>query len=200
MKSESFLLATLVCCAFALYLLVIEIIVRKTRFSPDISRRLTHISSGLFSLYLWNTFSSSIFLVCGVAFLLFISVSYYKRLLWSVHGVKRVTYGEICFPLGILLAFLISWAKPEVFVPSIMVLTFADAAAGIVADLRQKQRPSKLGSIVFFVITVLILAACMQSVPMAIVIAYVVTIVEKLSPYGVDNVTIPVATSALLLL
>lgn len=200
MRSENFLLALIVCCAFILYLLAIEIIVRKTSLTPDVSRRLAHISSGLFSLYMWYTFSLPIFLICCMAFLVFISFSYYKRLLHSVHGVKRKTFGEIWFPIGVLLALYISSGRAEVFIPSILILAFADAACGIMADLRQKQRPSKLGSLVFFAVTALILVLYGQPVTIAITIAYIVMVVERVSPYGIDNATIPIATAILLLL
>lgn len=197
MKSESFALALVYCLVLAAILITLEIVVRKSRLSPNISRRFAHVGSGLFSLVMWNMFTPMIFLACGGTLLLLISLSYYRRLLTSVHNVPRKTYGEIFLPIGIIATYALAADKPEIFVPSILIMTFADACAGIIGDLRQKQRPSRLGSIVFFAVAVTILIFYVNP-GAAITVAFVAMVVEKISPYGSDNATIPVTVALLL--
>lgn len=200
MKSDSLLLALGYCLAFASLLVILELVVRKWRLSSDVSRRLAHIASGLFSLLMWSKFNPTVFYICGSALLLLISVSYIKRILTSVHNVARKTYGEQALPIGILLTYALAANRPAVFVPAILIMTLADSCAGIVGDLRQKQRPSRIGSLVFFGITVSILTMWGYTPLTTIAIAFVISAVERISPFGTDNATVPIATSVLLLL
>jgi dolichol kinase len=79
-------------------------------------------------------------------------------------------------------------------------MTFADSFAGLTSDLLKKERKVFQGSIVFFVVAFLLLventALSLGHIWLA---ALVVTLVERFSPLGTDNATVPVATALLLL-
>lgn len=197
MNSNSLILALLYCGAFGALFVGLEVIVRKLHIWPDVTRRFAHVAAGLFSLLMWYTFSPVIFLICCIVFFVGIGFSYRKRLLSSVHNVRRKTYGELWLPVGVFVTFMLTAGRPEVFVPAILIMTLADAAAGIVGDLRQKQRPSKLGSVVFFVVAVAILTA-FTTFPLAVAVAFVAMVVEKISPHGSDNATVPLTVALLL--
>jgi dolichol kinase len=125
-----------------------------------------------------------------------------QRLGWfsSIHEVKRRTYGEIFLPLGTLITYAISQGRPEIFVPSVFVMTFADSFAGLTSDMLKKERKVIQGSIVFFVIAFLLLIENTHLPLGHILLAtIVVTLVERFSPLGSDNATVPVATALLLL-
>lgn len=197
MKSESIILALGYSLIFVAIFAIAEIVIRRTKISPDISRRFIHVISGLFSLVIWNTFSPFIFYVCGGTLLILITLSHYKQLLKSVHSVRRKTYGAQCLPIGILATYALAADTPEIFVPSILIMTFADALAGIIGDMRGKQRPSKLGSIAFFVASLIVLIPY-ANLFTALAVGFSATIVEKISPYGTDNMTIPITVALLL--
>ncbi|MEK7621537.1 MAG: hypothetical protein AAB395_04270 [Patescibacteria group bacterium] len=112
--------------------------------------------------------------------------------------MTRKTYGEVLLPLGTLLAFIVAHDRPEVFISSILIMTFADASAGIVGDLRAKQRASHLGSIVFFVVSIFILTFFIKDTFSLFSIAFILSVVEKISPLGSDNFTIPLTAVILL--
>lgn len=198
--NDTFLLALSYCLLFALLLTGLELLVRHAQLSATITRRIAHVAAGLFSLVMWSTFTPTIFLICCSALIALICVSYFKRLLTSVHSVSRHTYGEIALPVGILITYLLAANQPDIFIPSMLLLTFADACAGIVADLRGNQRSSRLGSVVFFIVALFFLLPYVQSFSLAVSIGFIMMVVEKISQYGTDNATIPVVTAVLLLL
>jgi dolichol kinase len=79
-------------------------------------------------------------------------------------------------------------------------MTFADSFAGLTSDLLKKERKVFQGSIVFFVVAFLLLVENTHLPTGHIwLAALVVTLVERFSPLGTDNATVPVATALLLL-
>lgn len=192
--------AWLDCGVFLGGLLLVELSVRKYGLSTKITRRVAHVCSGLFGIFMWSQFSATVFLWCLAALIAVISASYTRRLLRSVHNVDRKTYGEIYLPIGILLAYLMAAGRPNIFIAVILIASFADVTAGIISELRNQGRASRLGSVGFFIVSVAILVWFSQPLADALVIAFTVTMVERISPYGSDNLTIPIAASVLLLL
>lgn len=186
------------------YLAVIiaaEILRRKLGVSAEGIRRAIHIFSGCYTIWIFQILPAVEYLVLVVISLVVVVVSKPLNLLRSIHEVKRRTYGEILLPLGTLCSYFISQAHAEIFIPSILVMTFADSFAGMVTDYYQKTKQSWQGSVVFFITTVVILYAT-NSVALIWIapIALAVTLIERYSPIGTDNLTVPIATSLLLLL
>lgn len=192
--------AAIYCVIFLLLLGTIEGVVRRFGISTDYSRRLAHIVASLFGILIWSQFSPLVFLVCTSILVGIIALSYAKRILRSVHNVRRKTYGEVFLPLGILVTYLIAYQRPEVFIPAILITCFADVAGGIISDIRNQGRPSKLGSLGFIIVTYIILVVCGQGYAAAALIAFVIMATERISPYGSDNFTVPIAAAVLLLL
>ena len=198
MIQNSLLYALLFCAVFLLVIGGLELLVRKKILSSDVSRRVSHTASGLFAIFIALHFSPAIFLLCNGGLLLFIVASYSRTLLHSVHTVQRTTYGEIFLPLGIFITYLLWHENIAVFAVAILIVTFADAAAGIIGDIRQNQRASRLGSIAFFATAFIIMLVFGHTIPTSLMVAFIISVVEKVSPYGSDNLTIPIATAVLL--
>jgi dolichol kinase len=192
--------AAIYCAIFLLFLGVAEVVVRRFTISTDYSRRLAHIAASLFGILMWSQFSPPVFLICTSILVGIITLSYAKRLLRSVHNVRRKTYGEIFLPLGILVTYLIAYQRSGVFIPAILITCFADVTGGIISDLRNQGRPSKLGSVGFIIVAYIILVVCGQGYAAAASIAFVIMVTERISPYGSDNLTVPFVAAVLLLL
>lgn len=188
------------CGVFLATLLVIELMVRQDKLPSYLSRRLAHVGAGLFSLIMWATFSPLIFLICTSLLVGVITISHAKRLLRSVHNVSRRTQGEIYLPVGIFVTYLIAHNQAEIFVPAILIMTFADVVSGMISDWRSKGRASKWGSVGFLFTAFLLLLLFEQNLAMVASISLILMVVERISPYGSDNFTIPIAASVLLLL
>lgn len=185
---------------FLTMFITLEFAKRKLNWSAELTRRLAHIGSGACALLDYLLVSSNTFLVLMLLGIPFILISYRKNIFSSVHNVKRKTFGEIFLAVGIVAAYLISLIKPEVFIPSLLIITLADSFAGLVSDFYRQPRKMLRGSLMFFVVTVSILAIFGYQLPVVITVALALTLIEKYSPLGSDNLTVPTAAAALLLL
>jgi len=197
---ETFLVALSLSVGYLAVVLAIEFLKRKRKISSEITRRLIHILSGICTVLDFLLLPSAWFIALITLSVIVMAIS--QRFGWfsSIHNVKRKTYGEIFLPLGTLVTYAISQGKPEIFIPSILIMTFADSFAGLTSDMLRKERKVVQGSIVFFVIAFVLLIENTQ-LPLGHILlaALTVTLVERLSPIGTDNLTVPVATAMLLL-
>ena len=131
-----------------------------------------------------------------------------------MHGVERTTWGEIWFPLGVLLAAA-AFPHPVPYAFGVLVMGLSDAAASA-AGHRWGHRAYRLlgahktyaGSAAFFAVTVLLATAAllaagglsMGSAPFVLAMAAVLTVVEGAAAGGTDNVLLPVAAAGLITL
>jgi dolichol kinase len=130
-----------------------------------------------------------------------ITASQYFGWLTSVHKVRRRTFGEIFLPIGTLATWAICQGDPKIFVPSLLIMTFADSAAGLVSDVLKAERKLWAGSAVFMLVALVLFSTVGQlDVVHALLFGLTVTLVERFSPVGSDNTTVPVASALLLLL
>ncbi len=196
---ETTLLAIGLAVLYLALVLAVEYVRRRFKLNAEITRRFAHISAGTCSVIYFQLLPSPHFLILTAISLIVVIFS--QRFGWftSIHEVKRRTYGEIFLPLGALTTWGISLGDPKIYIPSILVLTFADTAAGFVSNFYKEQRKMIRGSLVFFLIALAILLATGSSLPEALVFALILTAVERFSPYGTDNLTVPAAAALLLL-
>ncbi len=193
-------LAAACCVGFLGLLGLLEWTVRTKRLKSFITRRIAHIAAGLFALFMWTWVSPPVYIGLLVTLIACMTISQLRGILLSVHGVDRKTIGEVLLPLGILITYVMSHDKPTVFVPALLIVTLADSFAGIVSDMRRKKRSSKIGSIVFFVTCCIVLATTTHmAVLQLLVLSSIVTVTERISPFGSDNLTIPLVATLLLL-
>lgn len=184
---------------FLIFVTLVEIAKRKLGWSSELTRRLVHIGAGMSALLDYLFVPGWLFLILSLGGGLIFAVSFRVNLITSVHSVTRRTYGELWLTAGVVGAYLISLAKPDIFIPSLLTVTFADSAAGLVSDLFKQPRKMWRGSIVFFAISFCIFLSS-QGLLLAATKALIVTAVERYSPLGSDNVTVTISAAALLLL
>ncbi|MFM6980061.1 MAG: hypothetical protein ACKOWE_01485 [Micrococcales bacterium] len=180
--------------------MLLEVCKRKFKLSSEITRRIAHVVSGLCGLLDYLLVSKPTFVILMVLGIPFILISYRRNIFTAVHNVVRKTYGELFLAVGIVLAFLASLLEPSSFIPALLIITFSDSLAGLVSDLYKQPRKMIRGSIVFFAVTVVILLSFSVSWAISFLIALALTLVERYSPLGSDNLTVPVAAAALLVL
>jgi dolichol kinase len=109
--------------------------------------------------------------------------------------------------LGYLCTYIVSVSNPRVFIPAILVITFADSLAGLVGTLLKSKIRTWAGSITFFLVALGILIGYGDGLTypwqgmyfFAPAIALGLTVLERKTPLGFDNLTVPV-TAALFLL
>lgn len=196
-----------------------EAATHRWNLEPEQSRKLAHVSSGVAAACLPLVMPFHAVVLLAALFVPFMVVSRRVGLFPAVHGVERATWGEVWFPLGVLLAAAVFPHRvPYAF--GVLVMALSDAAASA-AGHRWGRRDYRLlgahktyaGSIAFLAVTVLLatgaLAAAASaadgdlsaaSVPVVLALAAALTVVEGLAGGGVDNVLLPVAGAGLLTL
>jgi dolichol kinase len=161
---------------------------------------------------LWMSWNA-IVAVCALMFLV-ILISHQFKIFNSIHGVSRLTRGELLYPVGIGLAAFIA-PSTAFFWIAVLNLALADGLAAVVGHkfgvlngysiLGHKK--SVVGTITFFVVSAAIFssgiyaASFVEHFPFfqaVILFPLIITGLENISWYGSDNLTIPVAVIVLL--
>lgn len=181
----------------------LEIARRRFGYSPEITRRIVHIFSGLSTLLDYWLLPGVWFIILIGTSLVGIAASQKFGWLTSVHSVRRRTFGEVFLPIGTLATYWVSVGNLgesnwQYFVPALLIMTFADAASGITSDILKLQRKSWRGSLVFALVSAAILLGFGAEPLVAIAMATALTAVERFSKLGSDNLTVPLAASLLL--
>jgi len=187
---------------------------------PEYTRKMAHSLATLSSLIFIITIKSHWYiLMLGIFFFLLLLVAKRKRLFKSIDAVDRKTEGSYLLPISIYLVFYISRSYDNnlIFILPILLLGISDPLAGLIGTY-YRNRIKKitlfnyhldktiLGSSVFFISTLIISLLTLYFYDYelskllfpSILIALVTTITELLSPYGTDNLTVPLITVLLL--
>ncbi len=182
-------------------LILIELLKRKFKISPEYTRRAAHIIIGTMGVLGYILGPVWLYALVIAILALALIILRHKNALSSITGVKRKSYGDIFLPLGLLIAIPLAHDNPTIYIASILITTYADSLCGIISDLQKKSAHTPTGSLVFALATFIILAIF---TPIAwhhlLWISITLTIVEYISKKGSDNLTIPAVAGLLLLL
>ena len=181
----------------------------KKRIDNETARKLVHFAHALVVAG-WPAFIGYWFVIVGeIIFLGVVVVDREYKLFHQLKEINRKSWGEFFFPLGVIGLALI--APPTwVFVISLLLLGLADGAAAIIGQHIQSlsynvfgYKKSLAGSLAFFGVALTIILAVLTAVPTGIdahhfllavlIVPLITTIVENISPYGSDNLTVPLA-------
>jgi len=183
---------------------VSEFLHKKYSWQSEYTRKVAHVGASLFSLavpHLVNRIQ-----ITGIGIFFFIALIITKRIsyLKSIHQVQRHTLGALLFPITIvILAWLTWYERLPAYYYAILILGFSDTLAAVFGKGKKITSklsffPSCLGSLVYFLMTMLIslviLASIGQEIPIisVITVSFILTIVERYSPWGVDNTSVPI--------
>lgn len=180
-----------------------EILKRVYGVDAVITRRIAHVGSSVVSAAMVFWLGQKEIVVLAVVFLILLTISKKAKLLQGIHAVSRTTWGELFFPLAVLAAALIFLPDHrEFYWYSLLTMGLADTAANMVGAVFPKRstRFSKSisGSGAFCAVA-LIVGLFFLTPVQALLLAVILALVEHVSPYGSDNLTIILASSALLL-
>lgn len=202
----------------AVYLILFascEIIYRKYRLKPELTRKIVHFGSGIIAVlfpYIFDSVITIVILGTGFAVLLYIAKK--LRILRSTGDVDRETMGEVYFPISILILFVLSGDKPVIYAISMLMLAIADPVGALIGksygSIRykvQNEEKSLEGSFMFFLVAFIMVhlglllftdVSRVNSILLAILTALLVTALESISLNGMDNLFIPVGTFLIL--
>lgn len=193
--------------AIALFLTVSEWIICRYKKTGELSRKWVHIIVASF-VALWPFFTAREYVVLlSIGFIIGIAVSRKYRFFRSIHSVQRATIGDLLFPAAILVCALFA-ESPAVFAAAILHMSLADGLAAVSGTLWGKsnhyhvfgQQKSLVGSLAFLTVSIGIIQTFLvfgggQSGSGGLIITAIIPLaavfLENTSPYGFDNLTVP---------
>lgn len=184
----------------------------KAGLEPEVQRKLVHVGTGLYALSLPWLFPDRwpVALLIGLTLVVMAVLRLppvARGLGATLHAVKRRSYGDFLFVIAVGCCFFLADGNRLYYVLPIAVVTLADAAAalagtvyGTVAFKVEQSRKSVEGTVVFFVIALLIAMTCLMLLSdlpapnilaLALMVAGFGTLVEAQSWRGFDNFFLP---------
>lgn len=192
-------------------LIIGKLLSKLDKFHPEHSRKFIHISAGIAAAALPFFLGFGQIVILAAVFTPPMILTKHKKLMSALAQVKRKTFGEVFFSVGVLLTALL-FPHIEAYVFGILVMALADGFASVLGARFGKrgytvfgQKKTFFGSGVFFVVTVSIglamLLAVDRSIDSSIVplvfVSGILAYEEALLAYGADNIFIPVTAAGL---
>jgi phytol kinase len=188
------------------FILGAEFIKRKYSVSVDITRRLIHIGTATVAVIAPLYVTKEILVLVSLIFagVLFVGRTY--NLFSAVHSVKRYTFGEVYLPLGVAITALIFLPQNiQAFQYGVLIMGISDAVGGFIGEkfgkhtLKIFQNNKTLeGSISFFLCSVIITTIFYPVFGYwLVIIPLVLTFVEIIFVYGLDNLVLPIIAAYL---
>jgi len=193
-----------------------ELLRRLGQRPVDVTRKFIHIGVGMWvvgTVLLFKTWWMA--LIPPATFVIINAISYLRGTFKSMEREEKGNLGTIYFPIAFAAVIYYYWPQPVLMVASMMPLTWGDAMAATFGERYGhyrysvgRQTRSLEGSIAMLFFGWLTTAIALFAMPyltgkpainwmMALihggVVALVCTIVEALSPWGTDNLTVPAA-------
>jgi dolichol kinase len=189
---------------------------RKWRgYSVDFTRKFIHIAVGMWAYGTVLLFERRVFaIIPPLAFVAINAFSYWRGTFKAMETGEKGNLGTVYFPLSFAALIWVFWGRPHLIVAALMPMTWGDALAAVVGRRIGRRRYTVLGStrsvegsMTMFVaswlatsVSLLLLGTGDPRVALLIsaVTAFGAALVEAVSPWGIDNLTVP-AVSALIL-
>ena len=188
-------------------LVSVELLSRRFGLGAELTRKLVHAASGIAVACLPLFLSLHEIALIAACFLVLMLTMRRGRTWHSLYRVNRRSWGEICFPVSVGLAAVLA-PSSLAFVASMLVMGLADtAAAGIGGAYGTRHWPwssgkTYLGSLACFLVALVICLVMtrlgLANVRLALLASLLATLAESITPYGLDNLTMPLVVLAVI--
>jgi len=178
----------------------------------ELSRKIIHIGTGPVILLAWlfdipkNIAFFSAFFITIV-----LGVNYQYRLFPAMEDIERKSFGTIAYGFSITLLLFLFWPR---YAPSIAIgvlsMAFGDGLAGLIGRSINSPKWSILGqtksiigtltmgSVVAITTSIISSTNNLGIQPLEIlVISLIATFLEQISPWGIDNITVPIGVTCI---
>lgn len=185
---------------------IIEVLKRREYISINLSRRLSHMGSGIINIAASIFLPYTILIMINVFFVVLFVTARKSGFFSAIQTANRKTYGDVYFPLGVILAAVV--LLPEnvtAFQYGVAIMGFSDALAGFVGERwGQKKIPifnntkTVIGALTFYVSSLIItIIFAPQILPALFIVPLILTATEFFLVYGLDNLALPIVAGLL---
>lgn len=191
---------------------------RKWRgYSTDFTRKFIHITVGMWSVgtvLLFDRWYMAI--IPPASFILINYLSYRQETFKAMETGEKGNLGTVYFPFSFVLIVFLFWQQPHLVVASLMPMTWGDAMAAVLGARYGQFRYTLWGStrslegsismfLFAFTATFLVLwlfppLGLGISLLYALIVSVVTTLVEAVTPWHLDNLTVPLVSAVILYL
>ncbi len=176
----------------------------------ELSRKIVHIGTGpVVPFAWWIGIPAEVAIIFAGMVTVGLLINHRLQLIKALESVNRQSYGTIFYGLSITVLIALFWdSHPAAVSSGVLVMAFADGFAGLIGRQVNSpnwvvlgQRKSLAGTLTMFVMSALILLlttfTSSQTVyPLQIImISLVVTSLEQIGPWGVDNISVPIGVA-----
>ena len=182
------------------------------RFNPnnkETLRKIIHIGIGpLIPLakFLGIDQISALYFTGPISLLTFIN--YQSKLFPTIEDVDRKSYGTLFYCLSLFILIYLYWNKdPTSLMAGFFIMTFGDGFAGLIGKNFQSkswfflnQKKSFFGTITMFITSLIVIfgLSYFQKYSLSIniiTIAFISTVIEQFSIFGIDNLIVPISAA-----
>ena len=178
----------------------------------ELSRKIIHIGTGPVILIAWLfdipkniAFFSAFFITLALG------INYKFRLLPAIEDIERKSLGTIGYGMSITLLLLLFWPRYTSSISiGVLSMAFGDGLAGLIGRSINSPKWSVLGqtksiagtftmsSVVAITTTTISSINNLNIQPIEIiVISLIATVLEQISPWGIDNITVPIGVTCI---
>ena len=178
----------------------------------ELSRKIIHIGTGPVILLAWLfDIPKNIAFITAFVITIALGVNYQYRLLPAIEDIERKSFGTIAYGISITLLLLLFWPRHASSISvGVLSMAFGDGLAGLIGRSIQSPTWSILGQTKSIAGTLTmgavvgITTGAITSInniaiqPLEIVtISIIATFLEQISPFGMDNITVPIGVTCL---
>mgnify|MGYP003309843744 FL=1 len=182
------------------------------RFNPnnkEALRKIIHIGIGpLIPLakFLGIDQISALYFTGLISLLTFIN--YQSKLFPTIEDVDRKSYGTLFYCLSLFILIYLYWNKdPTSLIAGFFIMTFGDGFAGLIGKNFQSkswfflnQKKSFFGTMTMFITSLIVIfgLSYFQKYSLSInmiTIAFISTVIEQFSIFGIDNLIVPISAA-----
>ena len=191
---------------------------RKWRGYPiDFTRKFVHIGVGMWVVGTVLLFESRyIAVIPPLSFVALNYISYRRSVFQAMETGERENLGTVYFPISFALLILWLWPRPELLVAALMPMTWGDALAAIAGGRWGRHKHPFAGSMKSWEGSLTMFLASWLAVSLALlvfsslgwwamlggalIVALAATVAEAITPWHLDNLTVPLISAAALTL
>ncbi len=178
----------------------------------ELSRKIIHIGTGPVILLAWLfNIPKNIAFLAAFSITIALGINYQFRLLPAIEDIERKSFGTIAYGISITLLLLVFWPKYASSISiGVLSMAFGDGLAGLIGRSINSPKWSVLGqtksivgtltmgSVVAITTAIISSANNLGIQPLEIlVISLIATFLEQISPWGLDNLTVPIGVTCI---
>jgi len=176
----------------------------------ELSRKIVHIGTGPVIPLAW-VLGISANLAIPVAGIITIGllINHQLRLLPALEDVNRQSYGTIAYGLSITFLLICLWPEnADAVSAGVLVMSFGDGLAGLIGRQLNSphwvifgQRKSIAGTLTMAIVVAMIISllsiisGTFLHPLLILVITFLAVSLEQISPWGIDNLTVPIGVA-----